>query len=438
MNSFVCTAIALALLIALTGAVVAAPSTWKVGEPIVTYYAGPTVTDDVAKMMKVGGWNTVWCDEGNLDIARKYGLRAMLHSGLFQPSTLDNPEQRAQLDSLIERVKNHPALYSYYLTDEPDASRFPGLGKMVAYLRERDPAHLAYINLFPVYASPEQLGTTGTPHEQAYRKHLQLYMDIVKPDLLSYDNYIFFKGHDGGSYFQNLGIIREFALKAGIPFLNIVQAASWEPNVRVPNANELRWLNYTTLAYGAQGISYYVFYAGGHEGMMVDANNKPTPLYRAARNINPEFAKIARELQKLDSIGAYHTGTIPWGAKALPWSNPFRISPPLTDKPAVDRIPVKGILIGCFGKDGKQTHALVVNTDYSKPIITTVEGPGKLDIFDIPTGTWKSTDMSAVELRLPPGGGKLVRLSPWRIEIRGGDPRDAIGGGFFGGIGGTF
>ncbi len=409
------------------GAAYAVDSTWKIGDPIVTYYAGPTVTDDMAKLMKAGGWNAVWCNEGNLDIAHKYGLRAFLHSGLLQPSTLDDPAQRAQLDALIERVKNHPAMYSYYITDEPDASRFAGLGKLVAYLRERDPAHMAYINLFPVYASDEQLGTTAYSHDESYRKHVQLFVDTVKPDLLSYDNYIFMKGYDGGSYFTNLAIMREFALKAKIPFLNIVQAASWAPEVRVPNANELRWLNYTTLAYGALGISYYVFYSPGHEGMMVDANNKPTRLYYAAKNINPEFAKIARELQKVESMGAYHTGTIPWGAKALPWSNPFRISPPLTDKPALDKIPVKGILIGCFGKDGKQTHALVVNTDYSKPLITTIEGPGKLDKFDIPTGSWKPTGMATVELRLPPGGGTLVRLSPWRIEINGGDMRDVSG-----------
>jgi hypothetical protein len=433
MNASVCIALALILLISLNGAASAADSTWKIGEPIVTYYAGPTVTDEVAKLMKAGGWNTVWCTIDNIDIAHKYGLRAMIHNGLLQPETLDDPAKWAELDAFVDRVKNHPAMYSYYIVDEPNASRFPGLGRLVAYLRERDPAHMAYINLFPVYASDEQLGTTAYSHDESYRKHLQLFMDQVKPDLLSYDNYIFFKGYDGGSYFQNLSVIREFALKAKIPFLNIVQAASWDPIVRVPNANELRWLNYTTLAYGAQGISYYVFYAGGHEGGMVDKDNKSTPLYRAAKNLNREFAMIARELRKLDSIAAYHTGTIPWGAKALPFNNPFHVTPPLFDKPAVDKVPVKGLLIGCFGKDGKQTHALVVNTDYSRPAITTLEGPGKLDTFDAATGVWKPAGAFSIDLRLPPGGGKLIRLSPWRVDIRSGDPRDMRGWGIFGG-----
>ena len=56
-------------------------------------------------------------------------------------------------------MRRHPALYSYFITDEPSAPAFAGLGKLVAYLRQRDPDHLAYINLFPTYASNEQLGT---------------------------------------------------------------------------------------------------------------------------------------------------------------------------------------------------------------------------------------------------------------------------------------
>ena len=51
-------------------------------------------------------------------------------------------------------------------------------------------------------------------------------------------------------------MIRRAALDAHRPCLNIVPAASWTPNVRVPNTNELRYLVYTTVAYGAQGISF--------------------------------------------------------------------------------------------------------------------------------------------------------------------------------------
>jgi hypothetical protein len=53
-------------------------------------------------------------------------------------------------------------------------------------------------------------------------------------------------------------MIRRAAQDANVPFLNIVQACSWTPARRVPNGDEMRYLLYSTLAYGAQGISYYV------------------------------------------------------------------------------------------------------------------------------------------------------------------------------------
>ena len=134
---------------------------WHVGKPIITYWAGPPMTDATAQQMAEGGWNLVWCAEKELDVAQRHGLRAQLIHGLLTPASLDNPAQREKLDALIARVRTHPALYNYFVTDEPGAANFAALGRLVAYLRERDPAHLTYINLFPTYASNEQLGTQG-------------------------------------------------------------------------------------------------------------------------------------------------------------------------------------------------------------------------------------------------------------------------------------
>ena len=134
---------------------------WQVGTPIVTYWCGPALTDAVATQMAEGGWNLVWCGEKEMDLAQRHGLRAQLTDGLLTPASLDDPKQREKLEALIARVRTHPALYAYFITDEPSAAQFPALGRLVAFLRERDPAHLAYINLFPTYASNAQLGNKG-------------------------------------------------------------------------------------------------------------------------------------------------------------------------------------------------------------------------------------------------------------------------------------
>src|SRR5206468_6381223 len=118
---------------------------------------------------------------------------------------------------------------------------------------------------------------------------------------------------DSPDYFLNLAVIRQASLQAGLPFLNIVQAATWTPSMRVPNSDEMRFLVYTTLAYGAQGISYYVYCCAGHAGGIANPDGSPTPLYQALTILNHDFVEIARELRSLKSLGVYHAGMIPPG-----------------------------------------------------------------------------------------------------------------------------
>jgi len=388
---------------------------WKLGRPIVTYWAGPPMTDAVARQMAEGGWNLVWCRENELDVAGRHGLRAMLHDGLLAPASLENPAQREKLDALVARVRNHPALYCYFITDEPSAGAFPALGKLVAYLRERDPAHFAYINLFPTYANNQQLGTKGDT-VTAYREHLVQFVRIVKPALISYDHYQFAKAGDNGEYFLNLAMIRQAAQEAGVPFLNIVQACTWTPSMRVPGGDEMRYLVYTTLAYGGQGISYYVYCHPGHTGAIAHADGTPTPLYHALGPLNREFAAIASQVQPLRSLGAYHAGMLPPGAQAIPKQCPFTLDPPVPSMAYKPPEPVRGVLLGLFGaagesgEPGKPTHVLVVSLSYKEGLATTVVGPGRLEVFDATGARWSAAGGTRAPLQLKPGGGKLLRL----------------------------
>lgn len=398
----------LVVLLLVCNLAVAAPK-WQIGTPIVTYYAGPDMTDATAKQMAEGNLNVVWCSADQLDNVQRHGLRGMLRDGLLNPATLDDPAKKAELDALIERVKVHPALYAYYLTDEPDASRFPGLGKLVAYLREKDPARMAYINLFPTYASNEQLGNKGDV-ATAYTEHLQQFVDTVKPDLLSYDHYHFQLNGDSDQYFLNLALIRDAAVKARIPFLNIVQACTWAPDaMRIPHTNEVKWLINTSLAYGAEGISYYVyFYPVGHFGALATADGQPTPLYHGLKQPNRDFVAMAAQVQPLDVLGAYHVGKVPPGGLGLPDGYPFQVT---YDTPAQPDNKYGDILLGTFGTGGNPSHVVVTNLSYKAPATITLSGPGTLERFNPSTGNWTSLRDKCAELRLPASGAVLVRVA---------------------------
>jgi hypothetical protein len=402
------------------------PSTWSVGTPIVTYWCGPSLTDAPARQMAEGGWNLVWCAEPELDVAQRHGLRGQLTDPLLAPASLDDPKQREKLDALIDRVRPHPALYAYFITDEPNATNFPALSRLVNYLRQRDPAHLAYINLFPTYANNAQLGNTGDT-VTAYREHLRQYVDQVRPALISYDHYQFATNGDTGEYFLNLALIRRAALDAGLPFLNIVQACTWTPSMRVPAPDEMRFLVYTTLAYGAQGISYYVYCCPGHIGAIAQPDGTPTPLYHALKTLNREFVAIASQVQPLQSVGVFHAGMAPPGTEPVPPDSAFVLDPPVPPANYRPREPVTGALLGCFGPAGKAggppTHAVVVNLDYRADLAVGIRGPAPVETFDATTGMWSAADGRRAALRLPPGGGKLVRV---RATAAGGRSDGAV------------
>lgn len=416
-------------------------SLWKVGRPMVWYMQGPgaggqasiwgdgypqsVATDGelprfefispaVAKKLADGGFNMMFVrNTDDLDWAHANGMRGMLyvHEGeppwrnVLHPDALDDPAWLAKLDVLIDKVKNHPAMYGYISVDEPGTSEFPAYSKLVDYVRKRDPKHLFYINLFPTYASPGAQGTSGDK-VTAYREYLHRFITEVKPDLISYDHYHMKKtnqAYDGGDYFLNLVLVREATLKHGLPFMNVVQAASMGPGWRTPNADEGRFLAYTTLAYGGQGICQFVYNAwdgAEHWGGIENPDRSLTPLGIAAKQFHREFVAIGEQLQPLTSIHVHHLGGMPNGAVALPADAAFTVDPR-----------AGYLLFGYFGSGETVTHVLVVNLNYTSRVNTTVVGPAPLQVFDAATGIWHAaSDGARAQISMEPGGGKLLRL----------------------------
>ncbi len=402
---------------------------WTQKDFLITFWCPPPATDENLANVAKEGFNLTWTPAAGLDAAARHGLRAMLTSELLKPETLDDAAKRAELDALIARVKSHPALEAYFLTDEPGAGAFPGLGKLVAYLRERDPAHLAYINLFPTYANEQQLGVSADAAERArvsyptnfagtdndsgtvlrYREHLHQFLKTVQPDLISYDHYHFLKDKDGQEkdgkeYFLNLGMIRQAALAANRPFLNIIQADTIEKSWRLPKGNELRWLVFTTMAYGGRGISYFTYW-GPKEYNGLYQDGKPAPLLQEVVALNQEIAKFGPALMGLNSAGVYHTAPVPYGGAALPANAPVQI------------LGEGEFVLGLFSAAAQTNAFLFVNRNYKHEAEATVkiDLPGRrLQELDRRTGKWtrgeRLSGNRTVHLKLAPGDGRLFRV----------------------------
>jgi len=99
-----------------------------------------------------------------LDTANEAGIKMIVSC----------PELKTATEKTVRRFMTHPAVAGYMLRDEPGRSDFPELGEWVKKIRKTDNSHFCYLNLFPNYASEQQLGTkTYQEHVDLFVQHLQ-------------------------------------------------------------------------------------------------------------------------------------------------------------------------------------------------------------------------------------------------------------------------
>jgi hypothetical protein len=288
----------------------------------------------------------------HLDIVAAAGLKCIVSEGSTHvgdaAAAFGMDEIQRRVNALVERVKGHEAIFGYYLRDEPGAAAFPGLGRWVAAFRKVDPAALAYINLFPNYASPKQMDAP------AYKEYVQSYVETVKPDFLSYDHYALM---DDGSlrqgYFQNLEAVRNVALKYGLPFWNIVLSNA-HFNFAEPTSAGFRFQLYTTLAYGARGISFFTYFAptiGNYRLAPIDQFGNKTPTWDMLREVNLQLHKLGPVYLSLKSVNVFHHPNVPDGCAGIATSR------------FVASVSGHDLLVGEFENGKGQPFVMVVNKD---------------------------------------------------------------------------
>lgn len=127
-------------------------------------------------------------------------------------------------------LPDSPVVWGYGIRDEPSADDFPALAETAAAIRAARPGKMAYVNLFPNYASASQLGTA------TYEEHVSQFIKIFRPEVLSMDHYpIFHPDRDGrAGYCENLDVFRKHALAADIPFWNFFNTMPYGPHTPTP------------------------------------------------------------------------------------------------------------------------------------------------------------------------------------------------------------
>jgi hypothetical protein len=285
-------------------------------KPFFPIMAWDMVRDDPAalKQMHDCGFTVAgFCRADQLDAVAAAGMKAIVSDPRtrdYDWTNVDPAVAKKNVESLVAEVGKHPAVFGYYLRDEPSAGMFDGLETVADEVRRLAPGKWPYINLFPNYATAEQL------QAKTYEHYLDRFVATCKPPVLSYDHYALMgDGSLGKDYFRNLEQMRATAIKNKIPFWNIVAGVATF-DFRAPTDADFRLQAYTTLAYGGRGISYFTYFTpdvGNYRMGAVDQFGHKTATWDVLRNVNLQIQTLAPTMLQLTSDRVYHVGTVPPG-----------------------------------------------------------------------------------------------------------------------------
>jgi len=366
---------------------------------------------------------SIFVEPVNLPLCEKLGLMTLVATFGSDESIRKNALTDAAIEEkvrqLVEKSGNSKAVLGYHIMDEPGASCFPTLGKIVQAFRKYAPGKLAFINLYPNYAT---IGAKDNSQLEAgsYTEYLEKFVHEVKPHLLSYDNYMVEYSNDlantemAASYYENLLEVRRVAIKYNLPFWNIVSSNQIRPDAAIPSPANLSFQAYTTLAAGGKGIGWWTYYSRGpkryapvdkfdpNENAFVKNSDKKTLTWHYLQEVNRQIAILGPLMLRLTPTGVYFTSPAPAASCS--------VLPGKLVKEVKSNTPM---MIGEFKSNDGIDYAMIVNLSLQKTtgvFIKTIKSYEKIELISAQDGTlWPMDNKEGVWLVA--GQGVLIRLS---------------------------
>ncbi|ROI07152.1 hypothetical protein EGH90_07200 [Kaistella haifensis] len=250
----------------------------------------------------------------NLDAANKASVKLFVYSD----SLVVYPKQ------VINKIKDHPAFYGSFISDEPTAEHFPMLRWRILGIKEYDKKRAFYVNLLPNYASKEQLGT------DSYMDYLEKFLQTVPVEFFSFDYYPIKNNKVEASWYQNLENIRDVSIKYNKPFWGYANSTVFH-DYKQPTLGGLKLQQFGNLLYGAKGLQYFTYWTlekeyrvkNNFQYSIVDEDARPTPTYDLVKKVNTQIHNLSWIFLDATVNKVYHDGkAYPIGTRKLTYLPP--------------------------------------------------------------------------------------------------------------------
>lgn len=240
-----------------------------------------------------------------LDLGKETGVKILIRC----------PEIRTSPKDIAKRFMHHAATFGYYVVDEPSIAALGPEQNIINSIRTIDSTHYCYVNLYPDYATNDQLGTSN------YTEYIEKVIQNLSLNLLSFDYYPIINGNYlRNSWYSNLEIIRNKSVTFGIPFWAFALTTS-HSIYPIPTIQHIRLEVYSDLAYGAKGIQYYTYWTKNSPNFQyisgpIEKDGTRTVVYDIIKQVNSEINVYADIFLSVKVVNVGHYGKfIPKGAQ---------------------------------------------------------------------------------------------------------------------------
>jgi ssDNA-specific exonuclease RecJ len=248
------------------------------------YLGPPNATEQTVKELADAHLDMIWHayytetqdSEGNpvtsWELLEKYGL------GMFN--------QTAFIQDANGQLRDAPNLWLVEGRDEPSQNDFDTLAALGHQLRESHPECGYTNNLFPNYASREQLGVS------LYDIYLMNFAQKMPTDIICYDHYPYTASVRNATHLQkwlnNLTSVRDVCMDYGKDMYIIIQSANDDMTNGYITADQMRFQAYSAMTFGAKSISWFLYYNAVWTGAIYD-NGVRTEQYEKMVEVNAEL-----------------------------------------------------------------------------------------------------------------------------------------------------
>ena len=266
------------------------------------------ITDEhYAKLVELGFTHGMGLLEHGADVAiraltmaEKHGLKYYVRDEVNWANILHKDFYYLNASN-YRKYQQYNSFAGVYIHDEPNASKYPDLAKMVeGYYEFFKDGSEPLVNLLPTYANHiEQL---GAPNYEAY---IRQYIQMVPTDYVMYDHYPFRVNREGGmslnsDYLYNASVVAKLCKEYGKEMRTFIQACEID-NSTQEFLQEMLWFQiHTYLAYGSHAIVYYYYWGNftTKKPGVVDSEGKPTPLCDGVKKIHEQIAAYEERLME--------------------------------------------------------------------------------------------------------------------------------------------